>query len=127
MEEFLDYFISDGYEGLIFRYKEGEYVHKKKTGLDAPIFKYKKMQDHEFEVVGANQGTGRAKGKVIWVCVTEDGKEFKPTQNGTTEYCQQLYRDRKQYIGKMLTVKFQDYTKDGVPRFPIAKTFRDYE
>lgn len=127
MDAFLDYFIEEGYEGLIFRRREGEYIHKKKTSLDAPIFKYKKMQDAEFEVVGANQGTGRAKGKVIWVCVTEDGKEFKPTQNGTVEYCRELYLNREQYIGKMLTVKFQDYTKDGVPRFPIAKAFRDYE
>ena len=34
-------------------------------------------------------------------------------------------KDGKEYIGKMLTVKFFSYTKDGVPRFPKGKDIRD--
>jgi hypothetical protein len=30
-------------------------------------------------------------------------------------------------IGKKLTVEFQNFTRHGKPRFPRAKTVRDYE
>ena len=33
----------------------------------------------------------------------------------------------KKYIGKKLTVRFQELTDDKVPRFPVGITFRDYE
>ena len=29
------------------------------------------------------------------------------------------------YINKLLTVIFQEYTADGIPRFPIGKSIRD--
>lgn len=127
MEQYLEHFIKSGYEGLIFRYKKGEYTPKKKTGLDAPIFKYKRMQDHEFEVIGANEEVGKRAGRVVWVCKTENGHSFKVSQPGETEECRELYKQRKEYFGKMLTVKFQDYSDDGIPRFPIAKAFRENE
>ena len=31
------------------------------------------------------------------------------------------------YYGKLLTVKFQELTSDGIPRFPVGISFRDYE
>ena len=33
----------------------------------------------------------------------------------------------KEFIGKMLTVRFQELTDDGLPRFPVGIEFRDYE
>jgi hypothetical protein len=32
-----------------------------------------------------------------------------------------------EYLGKILTVKFFEYTDDGLPRFGIGKAVRDYE
>lgn len=127
MEQYIEHFISEGYEGLIFRYKSGEYIAKKKMGLDAPVFKYKKMQDHEFEVIDAKPEVGKRSGRVVWICKTEDGVTFKASQPGETEECRRMYKEKEKYIGKLLTVKFQDYSKDGAPRFPIAKAFRDNE
>lgn len=127
MEKYMDKFIADGYEGLIFRYDDRFYIDKKKTGKDAPCFKYKKMQDEEFKVIGCKQGRGTAKDRIIWQCETSKGIKFDAAQDGTTEDCKKMFERQKKYIGKMLTVKFQDYTKSGKPRFPIAKAFRDYE
>jgi hypothetical protein len=31
------------------------------------------------------------------------------------------------FIGKMLTVKYQEMSPDGVPRFPSGIAIRDYE
>ena len=127
MEKYMEKFIKGGYEGLIFRYLDQPYVEKKKTGLKTPVFKYKRFIDEEFEVVGIEQGKGKAKDRIIWVCKAENGKEFRATQEGTTEDAIDLYKNRKKYIGKMITVKYQNLTKTGVPRFGIGKAIRDYE
>ena len=37
---------------------------------------------------------------------------------------QEQYKNRAQYIGRFLTVKFFDRTDDGIPRFPVGKMFR---
>ena len=37
------------------------------------------------------------------------------------------YKNHKKYIGKMLTVRFQNLTALGVPRFPVGVVIRDYE
>ena len=37
------------------------------------------------------------------------------------------YKDHEKYIGKMLTVRFQNLTALGVPRFPVGVVIRDYE
>jgi len=31
------------------------------------------------------------------------------------------------YYGKWLTVKYQELSKDGIPRFPVGISFRNYE
>jgi DNA ligase-1 len=31
------------------------------------------------------------------------------------------------FLGKMLTVQYQNLTPDGIPRFPVGLSFRDYE
>ena len=33
----------------------------------------------------------------------------------------------KDYLGKKLTVKYQELTNHGIPRFPIGLGIRDYE
>ena len=38
---------------------------------------------------------------------------------------ERYYNNYLDYIGQLLTVKFQEYTEDGVPRFPVAKGFRE--
>lgn len=125
LDKFLALFEGRGYEGLIFRYKDGEYdTHTKYVKT---CFKYKNMQDEEYKVIDAKEGTGREKGKVIWVCKTKDGNEFTARQDGDTETCKNYYKNRKKYIGKPLTIRFQDKFKNGIPRFPVAKGFRDYE
>ena len=46
---------------------------------------------------------------------------------GTRAEKKKLFQNAQDYIGEMLTVKFQDYTVAGIPRFPVGVTFRDYE
>ena len=47
--------------------------------------------------------------------------------SGNYQERKKLYREAKKYIGKMLTVRFQELTNGHVPRFPVGVTIRDYE
>jgi DNA ligase-1 len=46
---------------------------------------------------------------------------------GTHEDRADLFKDGDSYIGKKLTVRYQELTEDGIPRFPVGIAFRDYE
>jgi DNA ligase-1 len=46
---------------------------------------------------------------------------------GTREKRAEWWENREQYIGSKLTVRFQNLTADGIPRFPVGIAIRDYE
>ena len=115
--------LANGYEGVMIRDPKSPYQGRRSYYLQ----KYKKFDDEEFEVVGFQEGQGNDIGTVIWVCKTPSGKTFTTRPMGTREEKKLLFQNAQDYIGEMLTVKFQDYTVAGIPRFPVGVTFRDYE
>lgn len=116
-------YVAEGYEGIMLRTKKGLY----KNSRSVDLLKYKEFFDDEYEVVSFEQGVGLEDGCVIWVCVTPEGKTFHCRPRGTREDRQRLYENGDQYVGKKLTVRFQELTDEGLPRFPVGITFRDYE
>jgi len=124
LKGFHDAYVSEGYEGLIVRNKKGQYQLASRS---ADLQKYKEFEDDEYEVVGFTEGEGHEKGLVIWTCKTKDGKKFNVRPRGTHEERAELFKDAASYVGKHLTVRFQELTGDGIPRFPVGITFRDYE
>jgi hypothetical protein len=61
------------------------------------------------------------------VCKTGDEREFTVKPEGTIKERERYYREREEHMGKQLTVRFQNLTALGVPRFPVGVTIRDYE
>lgn len=122
IKDFHTKFIEEGYEGSMIRSYSGEYINNRSKDL----LKNKDFDDHEFKVVDFTKETdtkGDGASPVVWVCQTSDGKTFNVPSKGTREERTKLYKNGKKYIGKMLTVQFFGYTKDGIPRFP--KTLRE--
>ena len=39
----------------------------------------------------------------------------------------EILENKDDYIGKYATIKYFQLTPDGIPRFPYALSFRDYE
>ena len=117
-------YIKLGYEGVIIRNKNGLYKEKNRSN---DLLKYKEFVDDEFEIVDYKCGTGQDANAVIWICKTKDEKIFNARPEGTLEERRKFYRYGKQYIGKLLTVRYQNLSKDGIPRFPVGVTIRDYE
>jgi ATP-dependent DNA ligase len=117
-------FVEQGHEGIMIRESTSIYEIGKRSNY---LLKYKEFQTEEYEIVDANCGHGRDADAVVWVCKTPSGQKFTVRPEGTIKERERYYREREQYIGKQLTVRFQNLTVLGVPRFPVGVTIRDYE
>ena len=101
----------------------------KQQGRSKDLLKYKKFHDDEFVVIGHHEGTGAHKGTPIFECnsKSKEGKTFSVTMHGTIDSRKKMLENVQSYYGKMLTVKYQEISADGAPRFPVGIAFRDYE
>jgi len=125
IEEFLEKYTKEKYEGLIIRNKSGLYEENTRS---VHLQKLKKFIDEEFEIIDYTTPVqGKEVGCVIWICKTKEGKQFSVRPSGNYQERKKLYREAKKYIGKMLTVRYQELTNGHVPRFPVGVTIRDYE
>ena len=117
-------FVQKGYEGVIIRNLDGGYVLKNRS---PNLQKFKTFLDDEFKVIGFTEGTGTDKGCVIWECETNDGKVFSVRPQGTVLERQGYFQNGDNWIDSQLTVRYQELTDDGIPRFPVGITIRNYE
>jgi len=130
-------FIEEGYEGIMFRNTDMPYEQKRSYNL----LKYKEFIDDEFIIVGAEEGKGILQGHVgSFVCKIESGRvlkdlgdktftlteesNVKAKMEGKQEFLKHLFTHPEEYMGKPLTIKYQNLSKDGIPRFPVGKTIR---
>lgn len=113
------YWLEVGYEGSMWRANE-PYEQKRSKHLR----KRKEFQDAEFEVVAIEEGLGNWSGMAKRVvCKLPDGREFGAGIKGTMEFAKKLLHEKH----KVVTIKFFNYTPDGVPRFPVATKFHGSE
>jgi len=115
-------YVADGFEGLMLRNANGLYSNARSVHLQ----KYKEFEDGEYTITGYDEGQGLEKGCVIWICET-GGKTFHVRPRGAREDRQSLFQNGRSYVGKKLTVRYQELTSDGIPRFPVGIAIRDYE
>lgn len=112
--------IEAGFEGAMVRLA-GKYENKRSNNL----IKWKEFQDEEFTIVDIQEGDGNRSGMAARVVLSLDGdRTFSAGLIGNVNYCIQLLNDKNLHIGKKGTVVFQNYTPDGVPRFPKFKGVR---
>jgi hypothetical protein len=114
-------FVEVGYEGIMLRNAAGVYRANYRSN---DLQKYKEFMEDEYRIIDFTQGEGRDAGAVIWVCETADGKEFSVRPRGSIEQRRDWFNDGASYIGKNLTVVYQELTEEGKPRFPIGKAVR---
>lgn len=117
-----DKFVQEGYEGIMVRDVSGPYEVNKRSKY---LQKFKEFMEEEFEIIGFHEGTGDEKGAIVWDCKTKDGKSFAVRPKGTFENRQKLFLEGSKYVGKQMTVIFQEYSAENVPRFPVGKGIRD--
>jgi DNA ligase-1 len=99
-----------GGEGLMLRRPGSRYI----AGRSDTLLKVKSFLDTEARVVGHQAGTGKHKGRLGALLVElADGTRFK-VGTGLSD----AERDAPPDVGDIVTVRYQELTDAGVPRFP---------
>jgi DNA ligase-1 len=128
IEKYHSYYtnMNPSYEGIMIRTVNGLY---KQQNRSKDLQKYKKFLDEEFEIIGHFEGTGSHMGTPIFECKLNDdpSKTFRVMLQGTLENRKNIMKNIQSYYGKSLTVKYQEKSKNGIPRFPVGLEIRDYE
>ena len=114
--------VSEGYEGIMLRNTFGMYLVNHRSH---DLQKYKEFLEDEYVIVGFKEADGRDKGTIIWICMTPEGREFSVRPRGSLEMRRDWFENGSKYIGKKLTVIYQELSEMNVPRFPVGKAIRD--
>ena len=117
-------FTKDGYEGIMIRNAKGVYKigHRSKD-----LQKLKHFKDNEFEITMVLSGSGSEQDCAIFQCQTPKGNSFTVRPRGTIEQRKKWFKRGKDLVGEKLTVRYQELTEDGIPRFPVGIALRNYE
>ena len=127
--------VKDGYEGLMLRDGNSKYVYSFGDKRSKSLLKVKTRMDSEFKLIGYEEGKkGKEVGAIIWVLETEEGKRFTAVPKGLSyEKRYELYSSmtkekfKKDYLGKMMTVEYEELSDDKIPLRAKAIAVRDYE
>lgn len=109
--------IANGYEGSMVRLDK-PYEQKRSKSL----LKRKEFMTEEFPIVSIDEGLGNWSGVAKSVtCRLPDGRTFGAGIKGTKERAAALLGE----TWGEATVRFFEYTPDGVPRFPVVIDFHN--
>jgi DNA ligase-1 len=122
----LSRFEAEGYEGVMVRDPGSFYAPGKRS---PSLCKYKRFLTEEFAVVGFKEAGGKDAGTAVLECETAAQKRFWVRPEGDRKSRAKLLADAPALVARraLLTVRFQELTADGKPRFPIGVAVRDYE
>jgi hypothetical protein len=109
-------YLEEGFEGQMIRRGNSLYENKRSKFL----LKRKEFIDEEFTVVSLNEGKGNYAGMIKSVTLTDGNIQFDSGIKGDQSYLKELMIDPTKWVGKQATVRYQNKTPDGVPRFPIV-------
>ena len=124
LESALQEFLLHKFEGVMLNLRKGFYVNSRSTNL----LKYKLFQDEDFEILDVIEGVGNRSGMMGYLTLRlPNGKTFDSNSRGDEAKYKKMLQERTELIGLKATVRFQNYTPDGVPRFPVIVAIRDYE
>lgn len=133
--------ISLGFEGGMMKVNDGDYA----PGRRSPkLLKMKRFIDEEFKIIDVTRGEDYKSGNMraipqalfqleISQVIPDKDKDsigivfdtFEVSAPGTKKEKAEAWRKRKDYIGKICTVKHSGYTKKGIPVHAVALRIRD--
>ena len=119
----------------------GKYKHGRSTANEGTLLKIKAFEDDEATIIGTvelmrnrNEARTNALGHTERSSHAENkepagilgtlrvkwrDKEFELGTGFTQADREQMWRDREQLVGKLVTFKYQQVSHLGVPRFPV--------
>lgn len=125
LDEYLDFIVDKGGEGLILRDPDGYYeIGKRSTNL----LKYKKLQTMDLRIIDFNWGNGKYDGAIgSFVCETDDHK-IQVSVSGMPDSMH--FSDPANWMGKIIEVAYFSISESKAHghkslRFPRLKRIRD--
>lgn len=109
--------VRGGGEGLMLHRADAPYL----TGRNAVLLKLKPWRDAEATVIGHEPGRGRFKGMLGALRVQmPDGKRFRLGGGFSAEV-----RRRPPPLGAVVSYRYQELSRRGIPRFPVFLRLRE--
>jgi len=119
IEDLHNKWVEEGFEGLVARKPDKEYQFGKR-GSD--MIKVKMYQDDEFEIVDFSEGLRDE--DFVFICQTVTGKLFEAKPIGNRALKAYYLDNMDDIIGKKGTVKFFEYSKEGIPLQTVFQNVR---
>ena len=116
-------FVRDGFEGTMVRDPASFYEIGKRS---YSLLKLKDFTDAEYRIVDVVDGDGSDVGLAIFELETDSGARFNCRPEGSQENRADLFKNRRSLIGKYLTVRYFELSKDGIPIFPVGVSIREW-
>ena len=116
---------SEGFEGCMANPNIPYYMGRKANSL----LKFKSMSTMDCEILGMLEGKGRLVGTMGCVIVAqEDGVKTCEVGSGFTDQQRaDFWSNKEELVGKIMEVKYQELTPDGIMRFPVYMRFRSID
>lgn len=146
-EKVLNLYLDSGYEGAMLRDPDSLYKQGRHTLKSQALLKLKKFFDDEAVVVGFEEKMTNTNEKKLdergyskrshklegmvpadtlgALVVKWKDVEFKIGSGYNDEQRHYIWYNREKLLGKLVTFKYQELSKYGVPRFPVWKCFRE--
>lgn len=146
LQEYLDWALNKGFEGIVLRNPEGSYKEGKSTLREQGMLKIKPFVDFEARIIGyfeeekntnaakknaagkskrssAKSGK-RPKGTLGGFIGLADGVEVRVGGGFTAKQRQEFWQNREAMIGQIMTCKKQLVGEKDKPRHPVFKAIR---
>lgn len=131
LDELHESYVVAGYEGLMARDPKAHYENKRSYTL----LKHKNFEDEELTILDVIEGDGNRSGMMGRIKLAlPDGRTnasgdpwCEANARGDVHLYTELLLNKERYIGKPATVRYQNLTPDGAPRFGVVVGIRDYE
>lgn len=141
--------LTEGYEGVILRAPNGKYKYGRSTLKEGGMLKMKSFMDAEATIIGfkpleknfneptinelglqvrSSNGAGKEAQDTLGALRVMDvtsGTEFWVGSGFTQAQRKAIWILKENYIGALITYKYQSIGTDKVPRLPIFKGFRN--
>lgn len=120
IDKWNQHFLQQGWEGTMVRLSPPNSVYEcKRSGL---LLKKKEFYSKEFKVVRLIEGEGNYEGcaKAVLLKAPNMRDRFKAGVRGNQTFLRELWTERELYKSGEATVRFQQFSRQGIPRFPVA-------
>lgn len=117
-------YVFRGYEGVMVYTRNGVYAPGKRTNS---LLKYKSFDELEGVVMSVVGGEGKETDAAKVEIKCPNGVTIFMRPQATLEVRRMWLETPSLVVGKKMTFTCQGFTRDGVPRFAVARDIRDYE